>query len=368
MAATGVIEDAPMLDATEPPEARGVRRDAVRLLVSDVTSDTIAHATFADLPRYLSPGDLIVVNTSGTLNAALDATTDRGEQVELHLSTQLPGGFWTVEIRQRGAPASLPLRRPFAGRTLTLAAGASAQILAPYPFIESVEAASRLWLAALHTPQPVQSYLAAYGFPIRYSYLNGAWPGEMYQTVFATEPGSAEMPSASRPFSPELVTRLVSAGIQIAPLLLHTGVASLEDHEPPCEEFYRVPRQTAERINAARREGYRVVAAGTTVVRAIETVADEAGVASAGRGWTDLVLSDDRPLRIVTALISGLHEPQATHVRILEQAVRAAAGGRGSARLDRHLDRAYAEARQRGYLWHEFGDSHLIIGARSAHP
>ena len=136
----------------------------------------------------------------------------------------------------------------------------------------------------------------------------------MYQTVFATEPGSAEMPSAARPFTPELVTRLVSSGVQIAPLLLHTGVASLEDHEPPYEEFFRVPPETADRVNAAKRAGRRVVAVGTTVVRALETVTDGRGTTSPGSGWTDLVITPDRPLRAVNGLITGLHEPRATHL------------------------------------------------------
>jgi len=172
----------------------------------------------------------------------------------------------------------------------------------------------------------------------------------MYQTVFATEPGSAEMPSAGRPFTPELVTRLVSRGIEIAPVLLHTGVASLESHEPPFEEFYRVPRRTAERVAAARRAGHRVIAVGTTVVRALETVTDERGTFP-GEGWTSLVITPDRPVRSVTGLITGLHEPRATHLALLERVA--------SKRC--HLERAYAEARQRRYLWHEFGDSHLIL-------
>ena len=132
-------------------------------------------------------------------------------------------------------------------------------------------------MAALVVPDGVPAYLARCGFPIRYGYVKQSWPSSMYQTVFATEMGSAEMPSAGRPFTPELVTRLVSSGIQIAPIVLHTGVASLEDHEPPYEEFYRVSPQTAERVNAARRDGYRIVAVGTTVVRALETVSDERG-------------------------------------------------------------------------------------------
>jgi S-adenosylmethionine:tRNA ribosyltransferase-isomerase len=176
--------------------------------------------------------------------------------------------------------------------------------------------------------------------------------------VFATEPGSAEMPSAGRPFTVELVTRLVSAGVQIAPLLLHTGVASLEDHEPPYEEYFRVPPETADRVNAARREGHRVVAVGTTVVRALETVTDPRGRTSAGDGWTSLVITPDRPLHAVNAMVTGLHEPRATHLAMVQQVMAAAGGAAASA----HLARAYREAQAAGYLWHEFGDSHLIVG------
>jgi S-adenosylmethionine:tRNA ribosyltransferase-isomerase len=152
------------------------------------------------------------------------------------------------------------------------------------------------------------------------------------------------------------VTALVRSGVQIAPLVLHTGVASLEDHEPPYEEVYRVSPETAERVNAARRGGHRVVAVGTTVVRALETVTDERGTTFAGEGWTNLVITPSRPLRAVNALITGLHEPRATHLTMLERAIEAAGGNA------RHLECAYQEARQAGYLWHEFGDSHLIIG------
>ena len=360
MAAASVITDfgvSSELEASEPPEARGLRRDQVRLLVSNLESDSIEHARFADLPRLLSAGDLLVVNTSATLNAALAATTGDGREFELHLSTRLTGGLWTVEVRQPGAKASLPYGGTVAGMTLGLPAGGRATLLAPYPFAGSLASRSRLWAAAVELSGPVGAYLDKHGSPIRYGYVATAWPAEMYQTVFATEPGSAEMPSAGRPFTPELVTRLVSSGVQIAPLVLHTGVASQENHEPPYEEYYRVPRQTAERVNAARRDGARVIAVGTTVVRALETVTDDIGTTSAGEGWTDLVITADRPLRSVTGLITGLHEPRATHLTLLERVV-AAAGVCGPC----HLERAYAEARCLGYFWHEFGDSHLILG------
>jgi S-adenosylmethionine:tRNA ribosyltransferase-isomerase len=243
-------------------------------------------------------------------------------------------------------------------------------LLAPYPFANPLAGPSRLWIAAIQLRDPVAEYLDRFGFPIRYGYVKERWPIEAYQTVFATERGSAEMASAGRPFSATLVTELVSLGVQFAPLVLHTGVSSLEDHEPPYEEYYRVPRESADLVNAARGAGRRVIAVGTTVVRALETVTDERGWTHPGSGWTALVITRDRPLRAATGLITGLHEPRATHLAILEQAVAAAArssAGNASAPLSdgaaaEHLDQAYAEARARAYLWHEFGDSHLIIG------
>ena len=365
MAATGVIEgfDLPAeLEAAEPPEARGLRRDEVRLLVSDLEGDSIDHARFNELLRWLSPGDLLVVNTSGTLNASVAAVSADGSGFEVHLSTRLPGGFWSAEVRRRGVAgaASLPFMDVRAGMRLRLPADGGITLLAPYP-LRSMSARSRLWIAALELPVAAAPYLAEHGAPIRYGYVKQPWPGSMYQTVFATESGSAEMPSAGRPFTPELVTRLVSRGIEIAPVLLHTGVASLESHEPPYEEFYRVPRRTAERVTAARRAGSRVVAVGTTVVRALETVTDERGDTFPGEGWTNLVITPDRPLRSVTGLITGLHEPRATHLAMLE---RVASGIVGSVCGRCHLERAYTEARQHGYLWHEFGDSHLILAKR----
>ena len=363
MAAAGMIGDFKLpseLEAHEPPEARGLRRDDVRLLVSDLATDSIEHARFADLPRWLSAGDLLVVNTSATINAALPAATLDGRAFELHLSTRLPGGLWSVEPRQPGEKASLPYTAARAGMTFLLPAGGQATLLAPYPFAASLASGSRLWAAAVVFPGPVDAYLRDHGQPIRYGYVGRPWPNEMYQTVFANEPGSAEMPSAGRPFTPELVTQLVSRGVEIAPLLLHTGVASLESHESPYEEYYRVPRRTAERVNAAKHAGGRVIAVGTTVVRALETVTDERGTTSPGEGWTALVVTADRPVRSIHGLITGLHEPRATHLMLLQAVVTANVGAGTCAPC--HLERAYAEARGVGYLWHEFGDSHLIVG------
>jgi S-adenosylmethionine:tRNA ribosyltransferase-isomerase len=209
----------------------------------------------------------------------------------------------------------------------------------------------RLWRARLDLPCPLDDYVARHGHPIRYGYVRESWPTEYYQTVFATDRGSAEMPSAGRAFTPDLVTRLVALGIQFAPLLLHTGVASLEAHEPPYAEYYSVPAETARAVNVARQSGRRVIAVGTTVVRALETVTDRFIETHAGTAWTEIVIGPERPIRAVNGLLTGLHEPRASHLAMLE------------ALADRHhLRAAYEEALRKGYLWHEFGDLHLLLG------
>ncbi len=341
----------PELEAAEPPEARGLARDEVRLMVSYRAGDRVVHTRFRDLPEFLAAGDVLVINTSGTLNAALGATRPDGTPVELHLSTRLPADLWIVEVRRPGDRASLPFLDAAAGETLRLPGGAAATLLVPYTADRRDEPGPvRLWIATLHLPGALDQYLEQYGFPIRYGYVRQSWPNSYYQTVYATEMGSAEMPSAGRAFTHELITRLVARGVQIAPLILHTGVASLEDHEPPYEEFYRVPAETARVVNAARAAGRRVIAIGTTVVRALETVADADGAVHPGEGWTRLVITPERGLRVVGGLLTGMHEPRATHLAMLE----ALTG------ID-HLKIAYAEALREGYLWHEFGDLHLIL-------
>ncbi|HEX2171810.1 MAG TPA: S-adenosylmethionine:tRNA ribosyltransferase-isomerase [Dehalococcoidia bacterium] len=323
------------LEAREPPEARGLRRDHVRLLVSTRADDRIVHARFDDLPRFLAPGDLIVVNDSATLPARLSARLAGGGDIALYLSTRLPAALWIVEPREAAVSE---------GDTLQLPDGGTVRLLTSYP------GSSRLWVARLDLPELLIDYLTHWGRPIAYSYVDRDWPMEMYQTVYAAEPGSAEMPSAGRPFSWEVIRRLIDRGVGFARLTLHTGVASLERTERPYEEAYRVPPETVEAVEAARRAGGRVVAVGTTVVRALESAADERGRLHASQGWTDLVITPARGVRVVDSLLTGFHEPRATHLAMLE-----AIAGRP------HLERTYRAAIAERYLWHEFGDLHLIL-------
>lgn len=341
----------PDLEASEPPEARGLQRDEVRLMVSYRSDDHIVHARFRDIMRFLRAGDMLAINTSGTLNAALDAIREDGTRLELHLSTELPTGLWIVEVRLPVGDTTKPFGYARAGETLRLPAGGAATLHVPYgEHGASAGAAVRLWIATLRLPQPLLPYLSEHGFPIRYSYVKQGWPLSYYQTVFTTEPGSAEMPSAGRAFTAELITALVARGVQIVPLVLHTGVASVEEHEPPYEERYRVPLETARALNQARAVGRRIIAVGTTVVRALETVTDVEGVTHPGEGWTREVVTPRRGVRAINGLLTGLHEPRATHLAMLE-----AIAGRA------HLAAAYAAALEQHYLWHEFGDLHLIL-------
>ena len=331
-------------EATEPPEARGITRDAVRMLVATRHDLHVVHAHAHDLPQFLDEGDLVVVNTSGTLAAALDALGEDGTPLVVHLSQRLPAGLWLLELRRANGHATEPWFDEPPGRTLRLVGGGLVHLATRF------ESSQRLWVASLDLPDPVLTYLAVHGRPIRYGYVTRDWPLDMYQNVYAREPGSAEMPSAGRPFTPELVTRLVAKGVGVTPIVLHTGVSSLEANEHPYPEWYRVPATTASRINETRRQGRRVVAIGTTVVRALETVVDRNREIHAGEGWTDVVVTPERGASAVDGLLTGWHEPEASHIQMLE-----AVAGRAV------LDVAYTEASAEGYLWHEFGDVNLLL-------
>jgi S-adenosylmethionine:tRNA ribosyltransferase-isomerase len=328
------------LEAVEPPELRGTDRADVALLVASRAAGSLVHASFNDLPRLLRPGDLLVVNNSATLPAALPARLD-GEELTLHLSTPVDGARWVVEPR---TPERLPFRTARAGARLELPAGAHAELLAPYL------GSGRLFVARLALGEPVLDYMRRHGEPIRYAHSPERMPIEAYQTVFGVQPGSVEMPSAARPFSGELVAELGARGVLFAPVTLHAGVSSLELGESPYPERYRVPPETARLVNAVRGWGGRVIAVGTTVVRALETVARPDGTLSEGNGLTGLVVTPERGLRAIDGMITGWHEPRSSHLQLLE----AAAG-------PELLRRSYEAADTRGYRFHEFGDSHLIL-------
>jgi S-adenosylmethionine:tRNA ribosyltransferase-isomerase len=332
----------PGSEATAPPEARGLARDEVRMAVVD--SDRTHHRQARELPLWLEQGDLLVVNVSATLPSALEVER-RGCTWGLHVSAELDDGAWAVELRR---PGNTGPGVPEPGEVLRLPGGVRLRIADPHP-----DGQTRLWRATTLPVVDRVAYLRRHGSPIRYPYLHGKWPISDLQNVYAAVPGSAEMPSAGRPLSRRVLVDLMSAGVVIAPLVLHTGVASQESHEPPQPEWASVPAATARLVNVTRAAGGRVVAVGTTVVRALESAASDDGAVAPYDAWTSLVLSSARPARVVSGLLTGLHEPEASHLDLLE-----AVAGREL------VDRAYADITTPDaprYLWHEFGDSMLLL-------
>ena len=335
----------PGLGADRSPEDRGIARDAVRLLVSDGPHDK--DRSFHDLPEILEPGDLLVVNESATIPASLAAEASFG-RIVVNLSTRYGRDLWLVEPRWGpGAPGPLPLA---VGDRLDLA-GTGAELVAPFPGVP------RLWF--LRTDGDLSTTIATFGQPIRYGYLARSYPLDRYQTLFARVPGSAEMPSAGGPFTDRLVRRLQERGVRVVSIVLHTGVSSLEVGDaapgavPVYPEPFEVPAATVWAIAETRRSGGRVVAVGTTVVRALES-STESGLLRPTRGFTRLYLHSTQPTRTVDGILTGFHDGRSTHLELL-----AAVAGSAVVR------RSYRHAVGSGYLWHEFGDAQLLWAASS---
>ena len=333
------------LQATRPPEVRGAGRDDVRLLVSSPAGH--AHAHFTNLEQFLRPGDLLVVNDSATLPASLPGRGAFGAFL-LNLSTRYGANLWLAEPRwSASTPGPLPLQ---AGEALKVA-GLNARAVAPHP------ALPRLWFVQFQgdvAQGDVEAAMNRYGTPIRYGYVPEVFGLETYQTVFATRPGSAEMPSAARPFTSERVRKLEQTGVEFATITLHTGVSSLEvegelERHSLYAEPFEVSAAAAAKVNAARGEGRRVIAVGTTVVRAVESAFDGVQLAAA-KGFTRTFVRPGNYAGTVDGLMTGFHDPQASHLAMLY----AVAG-------QRLVQGGYEEAVRRGYLWHEFGDSHLLL-------
>ena len=331
--------------APRPAEWRGLERDAVRLLVG--TPDGIGHARFRDLADHLRAGDVLVVNDSATVPGEIDAVL-HGRPVVVHAAARLADGTRVVELRS--APDASRSVLDASGGDVITAGGVELTLLVPWPTgppSSPTGRGNRLWRA--HVGGDLDAALTARGRPIAYGYLDRRYPLAAYQSVFAVRPGSAEMASAGRPFTPELVTRLVARGIGIAPVTLHTGLSSQEAGEAPGPEWYDVPAGTARLVEAARAGGGRVVAVGTTVTRALESAVAH-GRVTASRGWTSRVVTPGDPPRVVSGLVTGWHDPHASHLLLVE-----AVAGRALTQA------AYDAAVAAGYLWHEFGDAALLL-------
>ena len=333
------------LQAREPPEARGLRRDGVRLLVG--ASAGLRHLHFVDLPSVLVPGDLLVVNTSATLPAAVPGTRGQAGPVAVHFSSPVAPCVWLVELRP-SVDATGPVTDAHAGDRVDLPDGVGLTLLAPQT--RTRDGHVRLWRASVAVEGDVVQYLQRVGHPISYGYVSKSWPLRYYQTVFAREPGSAEMPSAGRPFTTDLVTALVAGGVVIAPVSLDTGVSSLEAGEPPVAERYLVPPATARLVNLTKRSGGRVIAVGTTSLRLIESATDVDDTIQPFEGDTAIFITPGYRFKGIDGLITNFHLPRST----LFMLVSALMG------LER-MQAAYAHAIATDYRFYSYGDASLLL-------
>ncbi|WP_409293151.1 S-adenosylmethionine:tRNA ribosyltransferase-isomerase [Peribacillus sp. SCS-37] len=329
------------LNASVPAEKRGIRRDFVKLMALDRRTGEVKDDTFHNLGQYLNKGDVLVLNNSRTLPAVLKAEIKRlfhtvKEHAEVRLARRLSENTWEVLIAATNVRAGDMLH-----------------------FSETLQAEVKI----SHDNKPLQTVVFTesgsklldsiyrLGEPVRYEYITEPWGLEYYQTVFASHPGSIEMPSAGRAFTWELLFKLQQKGIKIVFLQLHTGLSYFLDDKwkmnpgENSEEFF-IPEAAMQAVMEARNRGNRVIAAGTTVVRALETAARNNQLS----GWTNLYIHSRHHLQLADGILTGLHEPEASHLDMLSAFIEMP-----------YLMAAYRDAVKKGYLWHEFGDMNLII-------
>ena len=341
----------PELEAHEPPEDRGASRDDVRLLVTDSVAGA-RHSQFARLPEFLEPGDLLVLNDSKTYPAALESVRESGGIVQLDFASLGPGEWsedWASDARPRTGWTGIVLARArnatlVVGERVALPGGGRATFFALH------RRSRRMWIAGLELPLPYFEYFARYGKPIVYSHITRELSIEAFQTTYATALGSSEMPSAGRPITRTMLDRLASRGVDVATITLHAVVSNDDRDELPLEEWRNVSAEAAAAVRRAKARGRRVIAVGTTVVRALESSLDRRQRVAAACGWTSLHITPDRPMHAVGGLLTGFHEPTSSHLAILDSLA-----GRA------HIAAAYNAAIAERYLWHEFGDAHLIL-------
>lgn len=334
------------LACPKPTEERNLARDEVRLLVT-TGSGQIDHTSFNHFPSFLQKGDVLVVNTSATIPAALPVSLPDGRQGRLHISTKLNDRKWLIEIREITGNKTKRWHQGEEGVVFQLPSAASVTL--KQRFYKN-EQWLHLWVADFNLHQPMHAYLSVNAKPVQYEKLDQQYPLSYYQTFFSFHPGSSETPSAGRGFTAGLVERLLKKGVILAPVILHTGVSSLEENETPYPEYMEIDPITAALINTAKSQCKKIIAVGTTAIRAIETAVNNSGIVLPYRGNTELFIDESYTMKVIDGLLTGFHEPRASHLNMLQSV-----GGY------EHIDRAYQEAIKAGYYWHQFGDLHLIL-------
>ena len=335
-----------LLACPEPTELRNIARDDVRLLVTK-GDGSVDHSFFNRFSENLQAGDVLVVNTSATQAAAFPIEISKGRKGMVHFSTQINHEEWLVEIREIKGNKTIRWKDGAENEVFNLPNKGTIKLKSK--FYENRDLL-HLWTVEVNIDQDIQSYMQMYGQPIKYENLDKAYPLDYYQTYFSYQPGSSEMPSAGRGFTSLLVNKLLEKGIELVPVLLHTGVSSLEENEAPYPEYMELSPASAKIINKAKRTGRRIVAVGTTAVRAVESATNIQGEVVPYKGNTSLYIQNEYKMRTINAMLTGFHEPKASHLNMLQSLAGAD-----------HIDEAYNAAIDNNYYWHQFGDLHLIL-------
>jgi S-adenosylmethionine:tRNA ribosyltransferase-isomerase len=331
---------------------------AHRLLVVDADAGTLEDRSLEALPALLDPGDILVVNDAATLPASLSGTAAEGSAVEVRLAGVEPHGAWRCVLLGAGDWRTPTESRP----PPPLLAPGSVVRFAPR-FVGTVERVSPVsprlvWIRFTPAGEGFWRALYRHGRPVQYAYEPLPLPLERVQTPYASRPWSSEMPSAGRGLALPLLARIRARGVRVAPLTHAAGLSSTGDAELdaalPLPERFEIPEATVAAIEAARLWGGRVVAVGTTVVRALEgSAVQNGGQVQAGHGTTDLVLGAGHRRAVVDGLLSGIHARDSSHFALLR------------AFLPPPIDTHYLlQVAAGGYRGHEFGDSTLILPAR----
>jgi S-adenosylmethionine:tRNA ribosyltransferase-isomerase len=326
-----------------------------RLLLVDPDTRAVEEAEVAQLPYLLAPEDLLVVNDAATLPASLHARSRRGDELEIRLLEGPYHGFTRAVLFGAGdyhTPTEFRAPPPQLGVGEELRVGDD--LVLSIAHVSALSA--RLVIVRWQLP-PAQRFAALYahGRPVQYSYIPEPLALWDVQTVFAARPWAVEMPSAARPLTSEILLRLRTLGVRVAHLTHAAGLSAtgdaLLDAALPLPERYEIPDGTAREVAETQQRGGRVVAVGTSVVRALEDSAlQHHGQVRAGSAMAELVLEPDTPRRVVSGLLTGIHIPGESHYRLLQAFVDTAT-----------LARSVELALQRGYRAHEFGDASLIL-------
>ncbi|GEL78624.1 S-adenosylmethionine:tRNA ribosyltransferase-isomerase [Tenuibacillus multivorans] len=325
------------LNASLPAEYRNGSRDQVKMMVTEAGETTFT--SFKNLSDYVQPGDVLIFNNTRTIPASLKVEW-KDKIIEIRLSQQIDNLIWEGIVLKENVNIG---DRLIVSSNLTFAVmGQGSE--APLLQLES----------GLNTQETIMEILSV-GEPIRYDYIYQPFPINTYQTVYGSVPGSMEMPSAGRAFTWQIINTLKEKGAKVGFVQLFTGLSYYEKDRWPNPsnhpERFCVSKEVADLVNQAKRKGNRVIAVGTTVVRALESAGKLGDVVEKNNEYTDLYVNERYERKVVDSLLTGLHEPEASHLDMLTSWL-----------SKDEITALYHEAIERQFLWHEFGDLHLILG------